>query len=455
MPIVFTHYPNSYEEQVENYSYLGGLFTGVLKDDKPLNGWVKNITLSYKTSFNGFVKDGAICDEVHVRFQRKNTTTPFQQLLNAVDEPDDQTRKIILYGYQNYKNLTREEKYDITNDNVRRIFESYFAKNLLTNVMKVNYTKIQELSNKLLEIQSEILQKNNLFLDWQSACNGTYKGKDLRLQQLVTRICYAKEAISTLDLNELQKTILFDLYARRYLTYLIRDTDVYRSDHPFGVLKASSSPFYFKRGRLDGGFRININSKCMGIIRSIDKSPMDLQVSTIPEKEQGIEPSLYTRCPDRLNMADPDSIIDKDPDSWLTHNFIHRVMPFVNGLSGSILIEIQSLLFIKNIIKKNSSRDFLNSIETLIDYFKSIAGIYVLIDGGHSLFEIYSSFNQPWVSTAFVKTFEAEEWENISNSIYEDKDAFDKAFRDTKLVYKVLQNQDKIHRDINNIVNKV
>jgi hypothetical protein len=449
---------------VEGFPYKGGEFTGSLLGGKPFDGEVKNVDILYKR-FDGVVKEGALAYPDRTRLQRPETSTPFQKMLRQEDTPfqrleknavfsneDDGLRREILNINPKYVRLSVDEKFDVNNDNQRRLFDTLFSKELLTglagNGEKV--AAVRKLSDEIVSFYKSSILIDKV-ADWEAACNGTYTGDDQRLQQLVTQNDRAREAIDSLDLDVDGKKLLVDLYQRRYLNYMIDETDVYKEDHPEGIIKSKSNPLYFKRGRLDGDFR-HADSMNVGILRSIDKSPADLRFSTVPEKQPGITPELYTRCPDRLNMADPGGMVDRDPDSWLSYNFLSGNSPFVNGLSGSMLIEIRAMLYLKaRLDAEGVEGNFLTSsamVDVLDDYFSAISGLYVYVDGGHSLFEIQSSFKQTWVKGAFISTFEGQEWGEVGQTLYKDVESFKKAYQTTKLFDRVLQNQRLVHSQL-------
>jgi hypothetical protein len=430
---------------VKDFSYMGGKFSGTLLDGEPYDGEVRGAQTSYK-KFSGLVKEGALADEGGTRFQRPNTCTPFQNLLRTSEGPTQAVQELALNGYK-YIKLGTDEKYDVTNDNERRVFEAYYEKYLLENVVNRDADALRNLSDNILGTYKSGIMDAQAIADWSAACNGRYAGDDKRLQQLVTQMDRAHDGISTLDIDEHKKGLLLDLYARRYINYILDSTSAYQVAHPKGIIKSKSNPLYAKRGRLDGGFR-RADSMHMGIVRNTDKAPGDLRFSSVPMKDERVDRSLYTRCPDRLNMADPNSSVDRDPDSWLSYNFMRGMMPFVNGLSGSMLIEIRSMLYIKEQIKEHGLDDFLTSVDTLNNYFGAIAGLYAFIDGGHSLFEIQSAFKQTWVEGAFMMIFDGEEWADIGKAVYDDKEVFANAYRAAKSFDSVIQARKDVHREL-------
>ncbi|MCL6702963.1 hypothetical protein [Pseudomonas sp. T1.Ur] len=449
---------------VEAFPYKGGEFTGSLLGGKPFDGEVKNVNILYKR-FDGVVKEGALAYPDRTRLQRPEASTPFQKMLRQEDTPfqrleknavfsneDDGLRRAILNIDPRYTKLSVDEKFDVNNDNQRRLFDTLFSKELLTG-MAGNSEKmaaVRKLSDGIVSFYKSCILVDKI-ANWEAACNGTYTGDDQRLQQLVTQNDRAREAVDSLDLDADGKKLLVDLYQRRYLNYMIDETDVYKEEHPEGIIKSKSNPLYFKRGRLDGDF-YHADSMNVGILRSMDKSPVDLRFSTVPEKQPGISPELYTRCPDRLNMADPGGKVDRDPDSWLSYNFLSGNSPFVNGLSGSMLIEIRAMLYLKaRLDAEDVEGNFLASsamVDVLDDYFSAISGLYVYVDGGHSLFEIQSSFKQTWVKGAFISTFEGQEWGEVGQMLYKDLESFKKAYQATKLFDRVLQNQRSVHSQL-------
>jgi hypothetical protein len=449
---------------VQNHPYRGGFFSGVLRDGKPFNGRVKDASILYKT-FSGDVVDGALTYPDRSRLPVPGVVTPFQRALRGSETPfqrletravfqsaDETLRRNILNLDVGYQKLSVDEKFSVNNDNQRRLFDTVFGREMISRIAECEHSRkqIRNLSDKILLVY-KVNIVSGVYVDWQAACAGTYCGKDSRFQQLMSQNQRVKEAVEVLEISADAKNLLVDIYQRRYLNYLVDETDLYKSDHPVGILKSKTDPFYFKRGRLDGDFACR-DSLNMGILRSIDKAPGDLRFAAIVEKKEGIPDEIFTRCPDRLNMADPSGVVDRDADSWLTYNFLSGNTPYVNGLSGSMLIEIRGMLYLKEkLAGADSEADFLSTAEmvnVLDDYFRLVTGLYVYVDGGHSLFEIQSSFKQKWVKGAFISTFEGAEWGEIGQDLYSNLRDFERAYRATKQFDKVLQNRESIHSEL-------
>ncbi|WP_157768262.1 hypothetical protein [Burkholderia ambifaria] len=450
---------------VTDHAYKSGTFTGTLRDGKPYEGFAKDVDIIYK-KFDGVVKEGALAYEDRTRMQRPDTVTPFQQILRQGETPfqrleagavysegDEQVRRKVLNYDLDYVELSTDEKFDVTNDNQRRFFDTVFAKEMLTRVLSdpKSASELRQFSDKTLDLFCTNILSEYLN-DWKLACAGKYTGKDQRLQQLSTQTLRAHEAVENLPLSAEQKQLCLDLYERRYLNYLVDETDAYKNDHPRGIIKSKTNPLYFKRGRLDGDFALR-DSMHAGILRNIDQCPVDLRFSHVPEKDPDVTPGLYTRCPDRLHMANPDDALDNDPDSWLSRNFLSGNTPYVNGLSGSMLIEIGGLTYIKEHLNKEKlrtgeSEDFLASrdmIPVLDNYFRALAALYVYLDGGHSLFEIQSSFKQTWVAPALTKVFKDPQWGKVGQDLYQDVDTFKAAWQATRQFDNVVQNKQNVH----------
>lgn len=438
-----------------NIDYKEGKFSGTMRNDKPLEGTVTSVFIGYKR-FSGAVKEGALAYPDRDRLPKPGLTTPFQQRLRgkppaSPTEYEALRQSILNYGIP-YEDLTVDQKFNINNDNQRRYFDTIFAANLLSRVVgdTEKAGALRHLTDNLLALfKSKIVPRS--IHDWERACKGQYVGEDGRLQQLSTQAERVSEALSKLDLSAEQKQLCTDLYTRRYLNYLVDETQAYRETHPVGIIKSKSNPQYLKRGRLDGDFAQR-ESLHPGILRNVDACTRDLQFDKMPEKVDGIAHGMYTRCPDRLHMADPGSAIDADPDSWLSRNFLSGNTPYVNGLSGSMLIEIGGINYVKEVLNLGPvEEDFLAApgmMDVVSDYFRAMASMYTFVDGGHSLFEIQSSFKQTWVKPSFVKVFKDPEWANVGQDLYDDRIAFRLAWKETQKFDTVLQNRQQAHLSI-------
>lgn len=445
---------------VENHPYRGGRFTGALRNGKPWEGEVEDADIIYKR-VSGPVTDGALAASGVSRLQGAGRT-PFQKLLLQDKSPfqrgqgdaeftesDEWLRRTVLNYDMVYLPLDAAGKHEVNNDGQRRLFDTLFAKELLTRVIRQHGAVLRRCSDGLLDFYRDDLLIES-FGEWQAASEGRYGGNDGRLQQLNIQVNRAQQAVATLALNDEEKQLCLDLYLRRYLNYLVDETEAYKGDHPKGIIKSKSNPLYFKRGRLDGEFAVR-DSLSMGILRNLDACPTDLRFESHPSKREGVAEGMYTRCPDRLHMADPDSEVDQDPDSWLSYNFLSGNTPYVNGLSGSMLVEIGGLVYARLKMRKGGAMDnpaARATLEEVDPYFRALAAMYVYIDGGHSLFEIQSSFRQTWVGPSLVRAFEDASWARLGQDLYGDCQAFRAAWTQTQQVARTLANRAVVHAQL-------
>ena len=447
-------------EHVTNLPFRGGTFSGTVRNGVPWEGTAENVSIIYR-DFSGPVSDGALVNPGVARLQRPASITPFQGLLSQRQTPfqrgerdamrneEDETLRRRVLGYDlAFVPLSEQEKHDVNNDPQRRFFDSVFARELLTNTVQEHGDALRGYSDSLLAFYRDDLLAD-VHADWSAACNGQYTGADGRLQQLNIQSGRAREAVEALLLGEEDKAICMDLYLRRYLAYLVDETQAYKDDHPKGIIKSKSNPLYFKRGRLDGNFAMR-ESLSMGILRNVDPCPVDLRFDRHPMRQPGIPEALYTRCPDRLHMANPDAPVDSDPDSWLSCNFLGGMTPYVNGLSGSMLVEIGGLIYARTrMLAARSTADAATAPPDVVEaYFRALAGMYVYIDGGHSLFEIQSSFRQAWVASSLVKAFEDVRWAGLGQDLYADVPAFSRAWRQAQQYAAVLEQQRAVNAEI-------
>jgi hypothetical protein len=442
--------------------YKGGAFFGtVYPDGKPCNGEALEIEIGNNRTFTGSIDKGALVADGGTRLQREGVNTPFQDMLASNDiqwdgidigtwsSADESIRRTILNYDKKFAIIPDEKlKLDINNDNARRVFDTVFAKKMLESLLgnEGKIAAIREVSDDIFNIHKTRFLPH-VMEDWKAACDGSYRGKDGRLQQLTTQKTRLREAVDALDIQvnndvgnsavNAAKDFIATLYERRYLNYLIDEIDEYSKKHPLPISKSGDNPLYRKGAQLRGDMS-RIESGHMGILRSVDKAPANLQFHKQTVRHEGIEPALYTRCPDRFNLAKPDSLVNKDGDSWMSHVMFQGNTPVVNGLSGSMLIEIGNMCFLKERLKEGApENDFLSGegvLDVLDDYFKTTAAMFTYIDGGHSLFEIQWSFKQPWIDNLFAVSF-GEPANRIGQDLYGDKVIFAETFKETKDFY--------------------
>jgi hypothetical protein len=292
---------------------------------------------------------------------------------------------------------------DAYNDNFRRLFETLFAKKIIEHILhSSNIQNLEKMINEItLFLTREHTASDEKFLTtWQQAKSGIKDEKndslnffsDLR-PNLVTLL--KKDFLS----DEKNQPIL-KLYDLHYLTHPITDLKSYKKRHPKGIAEIYDSKYENRftffcprhRGRINGfGFNKDNPSRHIGILRSIDQAPYDMISPTL---------SAVTRCPDRLYMEHPKSA-RVDLHNWLHHCFSHGYnSSYVNGLSGSILIEIRSMLFFLAAINDKyyecsllKPNDILEKNHQLIkEYFLLLTSLFIYFEGGHTFSEILAVF---------------------------------------------------------------
>ncbi|MHB1948700.1 MAG: hypothetical protein ACYCQI_11385 [Gammaproteobacteria bacterium] len=234
-----------------------------------------------------------------------------------------------------------------------------------------------------------------------SQINKEVKEDDLNVSYRVFRPDLVNLLNENHFLNYSDQTLL-NLYDLHYLTHPISHLKSYQERHPDGILeiydnsRKKRNPYFLplNRGRISNfGYSKDTPSYHLGIFRSVDQTPHDMRKSSLS--------SSATRCPDRLYMVHP-RIARTNLQNWLHQCFANgNNSCYVNGLSGSILLEIRLLLFFYSAVKKKHYQckfikdDDLDKYDfaLLKNYLRLVIGLFVYFEGGHTFSEILSVFH--------------------------------------------------------------
>lgn len=351
---------------------------------------------------------------------------------------------------------------DAYNDNFRRYFESLFAKNILINILNSN--QIQIINGIVSEISSflkEDYQKNeqHFIAEWLKAKSG---GPADKFDSIVFFSDARPDLVKLVNENHFldgKSSNILAVYDLHYLTHHISQAKSYNVRHPNGILEIYTNKHLFfgkkNRGRLSQfGFSKDNPSYNLGILRSIDKSTHDMRKETLT--------SNTTRCPDRLYMDHP-TFARSNPNSWINYSFSNTYnQNYVNGLSGSILLEIRSILFFILSIKNGSHQCqfinpnvlFENNCIHLRNYFLMLMGIFVYFEGGHTVSEVISVFEIPEVK-AFISGNETTK--RLKDALFlgpliTENDLVLKSMKaalfETSKIYDVVLKKRKVHEEI-------
>lgn len=352
---------------------------------------------------------------------------------------------------------------DANNDNFRRYFESLFAKKLLTYILNSPHYEgvsllIQDMTSFLTQ---EYRQHNPEFLDlWEKVSKEGHQITD-NDSDLFTFCSFHPDLLNLIKENHFSSKradLLAASYELHYLTHQVVRLKPYIERHPEGIVdiyKKSSLFTAQNRGRTFGfGFNKRNPSYNLGILRSVDQAPLDLKKSSLTSQE--------TRCADRLYMEHP-KIARSNKDSWLHYSFSNSYNShYVNGLSGSTLLEIRLVLFFIASVTNNHYKCkfinenilFGNDLQLLKNYFRLILGVFAYIEGGHTLSEILCVFElnevAPLINSALLHKDKTPAL-CLQTLITGDKDIKPiilNALIETQHFYSICQQKKKIHAEI-------
>lgn len=408
-----------------------------------------------------FIKDGALSFGLN-RFrisEGKETETQriLSQLKNMKNEGDRRALLLTLTGNHTAQSMAGSAKLKMVNDPVRRAFESYYAKYALQAYFsdKKTYEKFSDISHAQVKYIKENYVSLALFEKYEVAWKN--KGFDtaiVGLDQLKGFYDRACKTLETLDISPSAREALFDIYKHRYLSYALKNEPDVESklppDHWEGVFDPIKAP---GKGRVElnvkeGNLFRQSGSHNVGIMRSIDPTPGDLKLNVAfsikYDKDYGstLLAGASTRCPDRLEMQNPDHPDALKPNSYMARLFENQVGTYVNGPSGSILIEHGAVRACKDIHANTAPAD----IEA---YLEIQALLFIYIDGGHSMDEISYALMQGNAQEKLQAAFgDKEGFDKIGAEMFKNPEALQRAANAAAIFNEALKSRDAMHEKI-------
>lgn len=408
-----------------------------------------------------FIKDGALSFGLN-RFrvtEGKETETQkiLSDLKNIKDDAGRRALLLALTGHHKVQTMSGPDKLKMVNDPVRRAFESYYAKYALQSYFsdKKTYEKFSHISSAQVNYIKDNYVSADLFKKYEAAWkNESFDTDVVGLDQLKGFYDRACKTLETLDISPSAREVLFDIYKHRYLSYALKnEPDVEEKlphDHWDGVFDPIKAP---GKGRVElsvkeGNLFRQSGSHNVGIMRSIDPTPRDLKLneafSITYEKDYGgsLLAGASTRCPDRLEMQNPDHPDALKADSYMAQLFEKGAGTYVNGPSGSILIEHGAVRACKEIHAHTAPAD----IEA---YLEIQALLFIYIDGGHSMDEISYALMKGNAQEKMHAAFgDKEGFDKIGAEMFKKPEALESAAKAAATFDQALKARDAMHGKI-------
>ena len=408
-----------------------------------------------------FIKDGALSFGLN-RFriaegQETETQRLLSQLKNTKEVGARRALLMSLTGTTTAHSMTGAAKLKMVNDPVRRAFESYYAKFALQAYFsdKKTVDKISDISHSQVKYIKENYVSPALFATYQAAWkNERFDTDVVGLDQLKGFYGRAEKILETLDISPGAREALFDIYKHRYLSYALKNEPAVESklppDHWSGVFDPIKAP---GKGRVElnvkeGNLFRQSGSHNVGILRSIDPAPRDLKLneafSIKYDKDYGntLLAGASTRCPDRLEMQNPEHPDALLPNSYMGHLFEKGVGTYVNGPSGSILIEQGAVRACKDIHGNTAPAD-------ISAYLEIQALLFIYIDGGHSMDEISYALLQGNAQEKMQEAFGNKEgFDNIGAQMFKNPEVLQQAAQAATTFNDALNARDAMHKQI-------
>ncbi|AZF43526.1 hypothetical protein C4J87_3383 [Pseudomonas sp. R1-43-08] len=407
------------------------------------------------------IKDGALSLGLN-RFRMAGPTeTQTQKILTrlrSIHDPDQRKAelvKLVVNGSAQVADGAMKLK--MVNDPVRRAFESYYAKHALQDYFRSPdiYKTFCAISNNQVNYIKDNYVSAPLFEKYEAAWkNQSFDTRIVGLDQLQGFYTRAEKTLETLSISPEARAALFDIYKHRYLSYALKNEPDAEAKLPAGHWDGVFDPI-----RAPGKGRIELNARegnlfrqadsyNVGILRNIDAAPRDLRlnepfnITYENDYKNQLLASASTRCPDRLEMQDPEHPDASQPGSYMKTLFEKGTGTYVNGPSGSIVIEQGAVRACKAVHADTHPDD----LET---YLAIQALLFIYVDGGHSMDEISYALTHPKVQNKLLEDFSGRPgFEHIGDKLFMNYHALENAAKDAAAFNDVLKAKDAAHLQI-------
>ena len=407
------------------------------------------------------IKDGALSfglNRFRVTGPENTETQKILTKLQNIKNPDERMTELTkLVNTEHTQSLDRSMRLKMVNDPVRRAFESYYAKYALQDHFSTpqKYQKFTAISNNQVNYIKDHFVPPDLYKKYETAWkNEKFDTQIIGLDQLQGFYARAEETLKTLNIPEHAQKALFDIYKGRYLSYALKNEPDVQAKLPKGHWDGIFDPIKAPgKGRIElnvkeGNLFRQADSHNIGIMRNIDPTPVDLRLNEpydiqyAGDYKNSLLASASTRCPDRLEMQDPNHPDAFKPGSYFKDLFEKGTGTYVNGPSGSILIEHGALRACKDVHTHISAED----LET---YLEIQALLFIYIDGGHSMDEISYALTRGNAQDKLHEAFGRKDgFERVGAHMFMHHEALDKAAKDAATFNDALNARDSIHHQI-------
>lgn len=434
----------------------GAVYNAVIDSDI-----VEKYSQDYILPGKASIKDGALSlglNRFRIAGPVETQTQKILAALQFIKHPEARRAELAkLISDQGTQGVEGAMRLAMVNDPVRRAFESYYAKYALQDYFSSpeKYQKFSDISDRQVDFLKQHFIPAPLFEKYEAAWrNESFDTRIIGLDQLQGFYTRAKKTLETLDIPKSAQHALFDIYKHRYLSYALKNEPEVAAKLPAGHWDGVFDPI-----RAPGKGRVELNAKegnvfrqadsfNVGIMRNIDATPRDLRLNEpyyIKYEGDYKDPllaSASTRCPDRLEMQDPNHPDAFKPGSYLKDFFEKGTGTYVNGPSGSILIEHGALRACQEAHAQASATD----IET---YLAIQALLFIYVDGGHSMDEIAYALKHGSAREKLQEAFANQDgFDKVGEKLFMNFGALEQAAKAAATFSHALQTKDLAHQKI-------
>ncbi len=356
----------------------------------------------------------------------------------------------LIDGSKSPMSLSGQEKLKMINDPVRRAFESYYAKEALEKAFSNPETakRIHDFSTSQTDYLKRTYCTAAIVKKFDAAVRGTDFSYDKQLGGFYERV---KREIDTLDVPHDAKSKIFEVYLNRYLSLSLRNDPETSSKMPsghwdeiFDMFKRPGKGRNEPNGTAHDIFAVS-QSYNVGTMRAGTEAPRDLQlpnpyVIKYDQSNYGDYGSgKKTRCPDRLFPSDTMEPEASVPGSFTKGLFESGVGTYINGPSGTILIEQGAIRAAQEVHANRSADD-------VREYLETQGMLFIYLDGGHSMHEIIAALNEPSVSDKLKNAFGGRpEFSSMGSMMFKDPDVLEASATKAAQFHEALKARDLLH----------
>ena len=322
---------------------------------------------------------------------------------------------------------------NITNDPVRRYFESHLCRHTLQYSLDgLELSTLQDHYNKILEL-GEGTKNSTVDREYDSILkhisDSSSDKADVMFSFATRRTTESIEEFKKRYEANKQKLSLIIKSAKKSMELIVGNDHNY----PISIYRTESSPYSdAHRGIIPKIDQEQVRSNNLGIMKSFMPLPLNDSI-------RSDQTSDYLRFPDKSHYDYSKSQPNK--------NFSSLVKPFVNSISGTTLCQLR----VMSKLLESDNFVFAEKPELLNLYTKSFISAMLVHSGGHCLDEFMRVFQIKDVKDAFISAPKLNGFEDFTAKktfLEHNSEAFENSLKDTIKYNQTILLRKKIMEEI-------